>query len=83
MLDYYNFPIEGRRAAVIGRSLVIGKPVAMLLLARGATVTTCHTKTVDLPAVCRDADILIAAAGRAELVTGEFLAPGQVVLDVG
>lgn len=83
ILDHYGVPLEGRRAVVIGRSLVIGKPVAMLLQARDATVTMCHTKTVDLPAVCRNAELVVAAAGRAELVTGEFLSPGQVVLDVG
>jgi len=83
ILDYYGIPLEGQRAAVIGRSLVIGKPAAMLLQARNATVTMCHTKTVDLPAVCRNAGLIVAAAGRAELVTGEFLSPGQVVLDVG
>lgn len=83
MLDYYGYPIEGRRAVVIGRSLVVGRPVSMLLQARNATVTMCHTRTAALPAVCRSTDILIAAAGRAGMVTRDFLAPGQVVLDVG
>jgi methylenetetrahydrofolate dehydrogenase (NADP+)/methenyltetrahydrofolate cyclohydrolase len=75
--------LEGRRAVVVGRSLVIGKPVAMLLLARHATVTIAHSRTADLPAVCRDADILIACAGRARLIGASCLSPGQIVLDVG
>lgn len=83
LLDYYGIPIAGRRAAVIGRSLVIGRPVSMLLQRRDATVTMCHSRTADLPAVCREADILIAAAGQMGLVDGSFLRPGQTVLDVG
>ena len=68
---------------VIGRSLVIGRPVAMMLQAKNATVTMCHTKTADLPAVCREADVLIAAAGKAGVVDARFVRPGQLVLDVG
>ncbi|MCI1306248.1 MAG: bifunctional 5,10-methylene-tetrahydrofolate dehydrogenase/5,10-methylene-tetrahydrofolate cyclohydrolase [Lachnospiraceae bacterium] len=83
LLDYYGIDLTGRRVTVIGRSLVIGKPVSMMLQARNATVTMCHTKTVDLPAVCRDAEILVAAAGKAGLVTSEFVRPGQTVIDVG
>lgn len=83
MLAHYEVPLKGRRAVVLGRSLVVGKPLAMLLLAADATVTICHSKTNDLPAVCREADILLAAVGRARLVQGDFLAPGQVVIDVG
>ena len=83
VLDYYGCDPAGRRAAVIGRSLVIGRPVSMLLQRRNATVTMCHSRTADLPAVCRQAEILVAAAGQSRLVDAGFLAPGQVVLDVG
>lgn len=83
LLDYYGLSLKGKRVAVIGRSLVIGRPVAMLLQSRDATVTMCHTKTVDMPAVCRSAEVLIAAAGRAGLVDERFVTAGQAVLDVG
>lgn len=83
LLDYYGVSLEGRRVTVIGRSLVIGKPVSMMLQNRDATVTMCHTKTVDIPAVCRNAEILITAAGKARLVDERFVTAGQVVLDVG
>lgn len=83
MLRFYQVPLAGRRAVVLGRSLVVGKPLAMLLLAEDATVTICHSKTADLPAVCREADILLAAVGRARLVRPDWLRPGQVVIDVG
>lgn len=83
VLDYYGCDPAGRRAAVIGRSLVIGRPVSMLLQRRNATVTMCHSRTADLPAVCRQTEILVAAAGQSGLVDAGFLAPGQVVLDVG
>ena len=83
LLEYYGCDPAGKRVAVIGRSLVIGKPVSMLLQGRNATVTMCHTKTADLPSVCHQAEILVAAAGRTGLVDSSFLAPGQVVLDVG
>ena len=83
ILDYYGFELKGKRVAVIGRSLVVGKPVAMMLMGRHATVTICHTRTVDMPAVCRSAEILIAAAGRAGVVDKDFFSPGQVVIDVG
>lgn len=83
LLDYYHIPLRGKRAAVIGRSLVIGKPVSMMLQSRDATVTMCHTKTADLPAVCREADLLVAAAGHAGTVDARFARPGQVILDVG
>lgn len=76
-------PIEGRSAVVIGRSDLVGKPVAMLLLNNNATVTICHSKTRDLPAVARQADILIAAMGRPGFVTREFVKPGATVIDVG
>lgn len=83
LLDHYGVELQGRRAAVIGRSLVIGKPVSMLLQARNATVTMCHTKTVDLPAVCRQTELLVVAAGRAGVVDASYTAPGQIVIDVG
>ena len=83
LLKYYKTALTGKRAVVVVRSLVIGKPVSMLLQAENATVTMCHTRTVDLPAVCRGAEVLIAAAGRANLLGAAHVSPGQVVLDVG
>ena len=83
ILDHYGYELKGKRAVVVGRSLVIGKPVSMLLLGRHATVTICHTRTADLPGECRQADVLVAAAGKAGAVSAQCLAPGQVVLDVG
>lgn len=83
LLNHYGIPLRGKRVAVIGRSLVIGKPVSMMLQSRDATVTMCHTKTVDMPAVCRNAEIIIAAAGKAGVVDERFASPGQVILDVG
>jgi len=78
-----NVPMSGRHAVVIGRSEIVGKPMALLLLQRDATVTICHSKTADLPAVCRQADILVAALGRPGFVTPAFVKPGAVVVDVG
>jgi methylenetetrahydrofolate dehydrogenase (NADP+)/methenyltetrahydrofolate cyclohydrolase len=83
LLDRNQIPIEGANACVIGRSQIVGKPVASLLLQRHATVTICHSRTHDLPAVTRQADILIAAIGRPAFVTGEFIKPGAAVIDVG
>ena len=83
ILDHYGYELKGKRAVVVGRSLVIGKPVSMLLLGRHATVTICHTRTVDLAAECRRAEVLVAAAGKAGAVSAQCLSPGQVVLDVG
>ena len=83
ILDHYGIDCTGKRAVVIGRSLVFGKPASMMLLQKNATVTICHTKTRDLPSVAREADILIAAAGRAKTVTADFVRSGQVVIDVG
>ena len=83
LLDHYQIPLQGKRVAVIGRSLVIGKPVSMMLQARNATVTMCHTKTVNMARICREAEILVVAAGRAGVVDGSFAAPGQVIVDVG
>ena len=83
ILHHFGYRVEGRKAAVIGRSLVIGRPVAMMLMHENATVVNCHTRTVDVPAVTREADILIAASGRLHSVTKEYTNPGQVVIDVG
>jgi methylenetetrahydrofolate dehydrogenase (NADP+)/methenyltetrahydrofolate cyclohydrolase len=83
MLDHYGIEVEGRHAVVIGRSTIVGKPMALMLLERNATVTVCHSRTADLPAVCRSADILVAAVGRARMVTAEYVKPGAVVIDVG
>ncbi len=83
ILDHYGIDMKGKRAAVIGRSMVVGKPLAMLLLDKNATVTICHSRTNDLPGVCRQAEVVIAAVGRAEMVTGDFISEGAVVIDVG
>jgi len=83
LLDRNEIPIAGTNACVIGRSQIVGKPIASLLLQRNATVTICHSKTRDLPAITRQADILIAAIGRPAYVTAEFIKPGAVVVDVG
>ena len=83
ILDHYGIPIEGAEAVVVGRSRLVGKPLAQLLLARHATVTMCHTRTRDLAAHCRRADILCVAAGKAGVVTGDMVREGVVVVDVG
>jgi len=83
ILNRSKIPIAGREAVVVGRSDIVGKPVAMLLTNANATVTICHSKTHDLPGVCRRADILVAAIGRAGMVTRDFVKPGATVLDVG
>jgi len=83
LLDHYQVPISGQHAVVIGRSPILGKPAAMLLLARDATVTVCHSRTTDLPNITRTADILVAAVGRPEFVHGDWLKPGTVVVDAG
>lgn len=83
LLDHYGVALAGRRAVVVGRSTVVGKPVAHLLLDRDATVTVCHSRTRDLAAVTREADILVAAVGRAGLLTADHVGEGAVVIDVG
>jgi len=83
LLDRTGIKIEGKRAVVLGRSNIVGLPVAMLLLHRNATVTICHSRTKDLPSVVREADILVAAVGRAEMVKRDWVKPGVVVIDVG
>jgi len=83
ILEYFSIDCTGKRVVILGRSLVVGKPVAMMLLGKNATVTVCHTKTVDIEKVARNAEILIVATGQPEKVTAEYLSPGQVVIDVG
>ena len=83
LLDRHQIPLEGRRAVVIGRSQLVGKPLAALLLARHATVTVAHSRSRDLAEIAREAEILVAAVGRARLVRGDWVRPGAVVLDVG
>ncbi len=83
MLDYAGIDIKGKRVTVVGRSLVIGKPVSMLLMKHNATVTVCHTKTVDMAGTCKNAEILVAAAGSARMIKKEYVADGTVVIDVG
>jgi methylenetetrahydrofolate dehydrogenase (NADP+)/methenyltetrahydrofolate cyclohydrolase len=83
LLQREQIPIKGRHAVVIGRSDIVGKPMALLLLHRDATVTICHSRTADLPSICRQADILVAAVGKAGIVTRAFVKPGAAVIDVG
>ena len=83
ILKFYNIPIEGKRVAVIGRSLVIGRPIAMLLMHQNATVTICHTKTVDIPSITKTADIVVVASGQMESVGKEYFKEGQTIIDVG
>ena len=82
ILDHYGIDCKGKKAVVIGRSLVVGKPAAMMLMAKNATVTICHTRTVDPAAVCREADIIISAAGVLNSLTKDFVREGQIVIDV-
>jgi methylenetetrahydrofolate dehydrogenase (NADP+)/methenyltetrahydrofolate cyclohydrolase len=83
MLDHEKVELKGKHAVVVGRSNIVGKPAAMLLLSRHATVTICHSRTVDLPAVVRTGDVVVAAVGRAEMIRGSWIKPGAVVIDVG
>jgi methylenetetrahydrofolate dehydrogenase (NADP+)/methenyltetrahydrofolate cyclohydrolase len=83
ILHRYDIPIKGKRAVVVGRSAIVGKPMALLLLAEHATVTLCHSRTVDLPSVCREGDILVAAVGQAGMIKGDWVKPGATVLDFG
>ncbi|MFF3448432.1 bifunctional 5,10-methylenetetrahydrofolate dehydrogenase/5,10-methenyltetrahydrofolate cyclohydrolase [Streptomyces sp. NPDC002667] len=83
LLDEYDVDLAGRRAVVVGRSAILGKPVGMLLLARDATVTYCHSRTADLAATVREADLVVAAVGRPRLIRGEDVKPGAVVIDAG
>jgi methylenetetrahydrofolate dehydrogenase (NADP+)/methenyltetrahydrofolate cyclohydrolase len=83
LLSYYRIPIFGRNATVVGRSDIVGKPLSLLLLQENATVTICHSKTSDLPQVCSQADILVAAIGRPAVLTADYIRPGATVIDVG
>ena len=83
LLDYYGVPVSGRHAVILGRSLTVGRPLAMLLLDRNATVTLCHSKTINLPEICRQADILVCATGREGLVGRDCVRPGQTLINVG
>ena len=83
LFDHYGIECEGKRAVVIGRSVILGKPAALMLLERHATVTIAHSRTQDLPGLVKQADIVVAAVGRAEMVKGDWLKPGAVVLDAG
>ena len=83
ILDHYGIDCTGKKAVVVGRSLVVGKPAAMMLLKKNATVTICHTRTKDLAGTCRNAEILVAAAGRAKMLNGDYVAQDAVVIDVG
>lgn len=83
ILKFYQVPMSGQKAVVLGRSMVVGKPAAMLLLNENATVTIAHSKTADLPATCAEADILVAAVGRAKIVKAAWVKPGAAVIDVG
>ncbi len=83
LLDHYEVPLSGAHAVVVGRSPILGRPAAALLLARDATVTVCHSRTTDLPTIVRTADIVVAAVGRPEFVRGTWLKPGSVVVDAG
>jgi len=83
LMRRYDVPVRGRRAVVIGRSTIVGRPMAMLLVNADATVTVCHSRTDDLPGVCREADILVTAIGRPGFVDASFVKPGACVIDVG
>ena len=83
ILDFYSIDCTGKRVAVVGRSLVVGKPAAIMLMGRNATVTVCHTRTVDTPSITRSAEIVIVATGQPEGLTKEYFTPGQIVIDVG
>ena len=83
LLDYYGVDLQGKRVVIVGRGNAVGKPLALMALQRNATVTICHTKTLDLPAVCKDADVLISACGVAGLITKDFVTSKTVVVDVG
>lgn len=83
MLDHYGIELKGKRVTIVGRSMVVGKPLAMLMLKKHATITICHTRTADLAGTCRNAEIVVAAAGKAEMITADMVSEGAVVADVG
>ena len=82
ILDHYGIDCTGKNVAVIGRSMVVGKPAAMMLLKKNATITLCHTKTVNMAEICRNADIILSSAGKLNSLTADFVRPGQVIIDV-
>ena len=83
MLDHYGYDLTGKKVTVVGRSMVVGKPLAMMLQKRNATVTMCHTRTVDLQKECREADVICACAGVPKMITRDYMSPGQTIIDVG
>lgn len=83
MLDYAKIPLAGKRAVIVGRSLVVGKPLSMMLLKKNCTVTICHTKTIDMMSICQDAEILIACAGQPKMITDSYVGENAIVIDVG
>ena len=83
LLEHHQIPVQGKRAVVVGRSVIVGKPAALMLLQKNATVTIAHSRTENLPDLCREADILVAAVGRAEMIKGDWIKPGAVVIDAG
>ncbi len=83
MLDYYQIDLTGKKVAIVGRSMVVGRPLSMLMLQKNATVTICHTRTKDLPGTLRDAEVLVAAAGKAKMITEDMVGEGAIVADVG
>jgi methylenetetrahydrofolate dehydrogenase (NADP+)/methenyltetrahydrofolate cyclohydrolase len=83
MLDYHKIPIEGRRAVIVGRSNLVGRPVSLLLMHRNATITVCHSRTREIASICREGEIVVAAIGKPRFVTAEMIQPGAVVIDVG
>jgi len=83
LLEHYEIPLSGKRAVVVGRSVILGKPAALMLLQQNATVTIAHSRTQDLEGLCRQADIVVAAVGRAEMIKGSWIKPGAVVIDAG
>ncbi len=83
MLDYYQIDLTGKKVAIVGRSMVVGRPLSMLMLQKNATVTICHTRTKDLPGTLREAEVLVAAAGKAKMITEDMVGEGAIVADVG
>ena len=83
LLDYYKIPLEGKNCVIVGRSNIVGKPMAALLLERNATVTVCHSRTKDLASFTKNADVIVAAVGRAKMIDGSYIKEGAVVIDVG
>jgi methylenetetrahydrofolate dehydrogenase (NADP+)/methenyltetrahydrofolate cyclohydrolase len=83
ILDFYNINLEGKKVVIVGRSMVVGKPLAMMMLKRNATITICHSKTHNLKEVCKNAEIIVAALGKAKFITNDYISPGSTVIDVG